>query len=143
MRKTVPQRIFRAILFGRFEPIETAIAAWSALSGLLILLPWNDGVLNTSKEYLVYDNLYIFKTVGVLALLLGVAHIFFTAKSDILRQNSWYSRRTNTLLAITMLLLFTTAEVFLEVGLYHPRWLTYLTMTVASAVSYLSLVIKR
>ena len=123
-------RVFRAILFGRFEPIETIIAISAIIHGVWLLFPYwsvsgflGQAVASGSRPQEAF--------IGGMITLFGLFHLAIMA-------TNYGKLRQATTLTSFVFWAFLSWLSFLGTGLSNILWVPYITIMLASGVIYLN-----
>lgn len=138
-KRSLGRQIVYSILYGRFEPVETILALFLAVKGLWISVRQ---VIGTSTSTSLFGNNAELQITALVFGLLGVIHIvsMYFSHTD---GNRWSRWRCNSMFAITLIFLFATVEVIMNIPAGETRWLNWAALTLISGATYLSLVVKR
>jgi hypothetical protein len=122
-------RFFRAILFGRFEPIETAMAFSATIHGAIIgwLLSGGDGFLSLGPTLTKYVVSLVLVISGILVV------IAINYNIHLIREYANMAEFVSWLALLGMVFMSPTADVILYVG--------YATLAVVSSLVYLNVAV--
>ena len=127
-------KILRALLFGRWKPIEALAAVHILMVGVWILFPFWDvanvflSLTNVSRSWeMAFGAFLVFNSI------IHIGSVAFSTWSMNLRKRA-------ALLNFISYIMLTQLAVVSE-GIGGVRWLSYLTLAALVAMSYLALVI--
>lgn len=137
-RESFPRRLLKAIVYSRFEPVETIMAIYISLLGL-----WTaTREISTDTTTTFFGSGRVLIATGIIFGIIGIFHLYAVYKSYGYH-NGWVKARETSLLVITMGFFFVMMEVVLGLGIGSTRWAPWAALTLISAATYLALVLKR
>lgn len=127
---TLSNRLLKALLFGRFEPIETVLALSAVVHGLWMLFPyWStstfaDSITGASRPTEI--------VIGICMALLGMAHLASMAFV-------WSRLRRHIAFVKFLFWGFLTWLAAIALGLAGVLWIPYLSIMLISGFIYLNI----
>lgn len=135
----LPKQIFKSILYGRFEPIETIIATFLIVQGVWVTV--REGFEETT---FLFSKGWSFKLIAMTFAILGIIHLVSMWKTPFRKGDArWWKWRCHSMFSFTLVLMFAALEVFFKTPPGETRFLIWIALTLISATTYLSLVVKR
>lgn len=132
------EKVIRALIYGRFDPIETVLAVFITVLGVWVAIR----EINTDISTTFFGSGTTLLVTAIVFAAVGLFHLLAIDRSYNSR-NWWTTARINSMFFITVGFLFSTMETMLGLGINQTRWMPWAALTFISAFTYLALAVKR